>query len=83
MALPVRVVVERKIARSSKRCLRGAISVRAASTSPTETAWIQIEGRPCGVSASGSRPIRSRKVFRCFLPPFSRKSGATAPRSRL
>jgi hypothetical protein len=47
--------------------------MRAASTSPTETAWIQIEG-PSEAIPSGSRPSLSRNVAR-YLPvarPFQR-----------
>ena len=45
-AFPVIVVVERKMRCPGSRSRRAATSGRAASTSPTETAWIQMERSP-------------------------------------
>ena len=45
-ALPVVVVVDRKMRWCGKRRRRAGTSGRAASTSPTETAWIQMERSP-------------------------------------
>ena len=45
-SLPVSVVVERKTRWPGNRSRSAGTSGRAASTSPTETAWIQIERSP-------------------------------------
>ena len=45
-SLPVSVVVERKTRCPGNRSRSAGTSGRAASTSPTDTAWIQIERSP-------------------------------------
>ena len=61
------VVTDRNSGRSGKRARRARRSGRAASTSPTDTACIQIEGRAPGWMDLGSRPMRSRKL-RAYFP---------------
>ena len=68
-ACPVSVVVETNTRWPGNRAFSGWTRMRAVSTSPTETAWIQMDGPPAGLVSPGTRPMRSESVRRYFPVP--------------
>ena len=89
MAWPVLVMVEKTKRVSGKRRLRAWASGWTLSVSPTEHEWIQMVGRPSGLSVSGRLPSRSRSAGRYFWcrHAFHKKNGVIStihtPKTRL